>query len=241
MHIVIAPDKFKGSLTGRQAAEAIRNGFAKVFPSATFELLPLADGGEGILDAFQEAVSGTLHETMATDANGREIVAQWLLTKIDGRRTAIIESSQAIGLWRIAPDERDLSRASSYGAGELIRAAVEENVDEIIIGLGGSATNDAGLGLAAALGHRFLDSSGAPVEPVMANMPTIFQIDSSERIDLPKITVACDVENPLLGSRGATRHLRVAKRAETGRCRNPGSRPLSSGGDLPETIRDVFR
>lgn len=204
VHIVIAPDKFKGSLTGRQAAEAIRKGFAKKFPTATFELLPLADGGEGILDAFRQAVSGTLHETSALDAYGREITAQWLLAEINGRKTAVIESSQAIGLWRITPDERDLPRASSYGAGQLVRAAVLENVDEIIIGLGGSATNDAGLGLAAALGYRFLDAKGGIVDPIPANIPAIASIDSSAIVGLPEITVACDVENPLLGPRGAT-------------------------------------
>ncbi len=205
MHIVIAPDKFKGSLTGHQAAEAIRNGFAKKFTGATFELLPLADGGEGILDAFQQAVSGTVMETTALDAYGREISAQWLLAEIEGVRTAIIESSQANGLWRTAPEERDLSRASSYGVGQLIRAATLENVDEIIIGLGGSATNDAGLGLAASIGHRFLDRSGETVDPIPANIPAITSIDSTAAIDLPKITVACDVANPLLGPRGATR------------------------------------
>lgn len=204
VHIVIAPDKFKGSLTGHQAAEAIRNGFAKKLPTATFELLPLADGGEGILDAFKQAVSGTIQETTALDANGREITAQWLLADIEGRKTAVIESSQAIGLWRISADERDLSRASSYGAGQLIRAAVSENVDKIIIGLGGSATNDAGLGLAAALGYRFLDLNGKIVDPIPANIPAISSIDSSAVIKLPTITVACDVANPLLGPRGAT-------------------------------------
>lgn len=205
VHIVIAPDKFKGSLTGRQAAEAIRNGFARVFPAATFGLHPLADGGEGILDAFQQAVSGTLREATALDANGREITAQWLLAEINGCKTAVIESSQAIGLWRIAPDERDLSRASSFGVGQLILAAAREGVDEIIIGLGGSATNDAGLGLAAALGHRFLDIKGDIVDPVPANIPAIASIDSSGALPLPETTVACDVENPLLGPRGATR------------------------------------
>lgn len=204
VHIVIAPDKFKGSLTGHQAAEAIRSGFAKKFTSATFELLPLADGGEGILDAFQQAVSGDLRETVAADAYGRKINARWLLAEIEGRRTAVIESSQAIGLWRIVLGERDLSRASSYGAGQLIRAAVSESVDEIIIGLGGSATNDAGLGLSAALGYQFLDAGGNALEPIPANIPAMITIDSSEVISLPKITVACDVANPLLGSRGAT-------------------------------------
>ena len=204
MHIVIAPDKFKGSLTAHQAAEAIRNGFAKVFPTATFDLLPLADGGEGILDAFMQATSGTLFDAHVLDAYGREVTAQWLLTEINGKRTAVIESSQAIGLWRIAPEDRNLSLASSFGAGQLIRAAMKEDVDEIVIGLGGSATNDAGLGLAAALGYRFLDEIGLPVEPVPASIGKIASIDSSAAITFPKITVACDVENPLLGPRGAT-------------------------------------
>lgn len=204
MHIVIAPDKFKGSLTGRQAAEAIRSGFAKIFPSATFDLLPLADGGEGILDAFKDAASGTIMEESVLDANGRQVTAQWLLAEIEGRRTAIIESSQANGLWRIAAEERDVSRASSYGVGQLIRAASVEMADEIIIGLGGSATNDAGLGLAAALGTKFLDKNGNELDPIPRNIPAIASIESSEAIPLPKLTVACDVANPLLGPRGAT-------------------------------------
>ena len=204
MHIVIAPDKFKGSLTGREAAEAIRKGFGKIFPTATFELLPLADGGEGILEAFQESTSGTIMEETVLDANGREVIAQWLLAEIERVRTAVIESSQANGLWRIPVEERDVSRASSYGVGQLIRAAVDNNVDEIIIGLGGSATNDAGLGLAAALGMEFLDANGICIDPIPRNIPSIASINSSGVIPLPKITVACDVANPLLGTRGAT-------------------------------------
>lgn len=139
------------------------------------------------------------------DANGREGIAHWLLAEIEGQRTAVIESSQANGLWRIAADERDVSRASSYGVGQLLRAAAAENVDEIIIGLGGSATNDAGLGLAAALGTKFLDAHGVTIDPIPRNIPLISSIESSAAMHLPKITVACDVANPLLGPRGATR------------------------------------
>lgn len=202
MHIVIAPDKFKGSLSGRQAAEAIHAGFLKVFPEATYELIPLADGGEGILDAFHQAAGGKLLETTVKDALGRDVSASWLLT---GDRTAVIESAQANGLWRIAKDERNLSRASTFGVGQLIRAAVSAGARRIILGIGGSATNDAGLGLASALGHRFLDSTGTTLEPIPANIPRISRIDSSEKAFLPPITVACDVANPLLGPRGATR------------------------------------
>ncbi len=205
VHILIAPDKFKGSLSGRQAAEAIALGFAKIFPQATCELLPLADGGEGILDAFLEAVSGTVMEANVLDANGREVTAKWLLAEIEGIKTAVIESSQANGLWRIPADERDLSRASTYGVGQLLRAAAAGGITKIIIGIGGSATNDAGLGLAAALGYRFLDAMGKEIEPVPANIPLITTIDASGKIFLPPVTVACDVANPLLGPRGATR------------------------------------
>ena len=205
MKILIAPDKFKGSLTAREAAEAIARGFAKVFPEATLELLPLADGGEGILDAFQEAISGKNIETTVRDANHREVTAKFLIAEIEDVNTAIIESSQANGLWRIAPHERDLSRASTYGVGQLIRAAASYDVEKILIGIGGSATNDAGIGLAAALGYRFLDSSGIELDPIPLNIPRISSIDSSEKIPHPPITVACDVTNPLLGPRGATR------------------------------------
>ncbi len=202
MHIVIAPDKFKGSLSGRQAAEAIREGFIKVFPEATYDLIPLANGGEGILDAFHQATGGTLIETTVQDALGRDVSASWLLTP---NETAIIESSQANGLWRISKEERDLSRASTFGVGQLIRAAVSAGADEIIIGIGGSATNDAGLGLASALGYRFLDSTGTVIAPIPANLTKIRTIESSGKMLLPHITVACDVANPLLGPRGATR------------------------------------
>lgn len=202
MQIVIAPDKFKGSLTGSEAAEAIRAGFAKVFPSATFDLMPLADGGEGLLEAFSRGVgAATAHNVKVADALGREVSAEFLISG----ETAVIESSQANGLYLIRPAERDITRASSFGVGQLIQAAVSAGASRIIIGIGGSATNDAGLGIAAALGCRFLDSNGDAVEPIPANMARIATIDSSQMIDLPPITVACDVVNPLLGERGATR------------------------------------
>jgi glycerate kinase len=200
--IVIAPDKFKGSLTGREAAEAIRDGFARVFPTATYELLPLADGGEGILDAFREAVGGETRGTAVSDALGRRVSASWLLLD-DG--TAVIESSQANGLWRILENDRDTPRSSTYGVGELLMEAASAGATQIIVGIGGSATNDAGIGLAAALGCRFLDADGNPLNPIPANIPRISSIDSSGLHKLPPIRVACDVSNPLLGSRGATR------------------------------------
>ena len=202
VHIVIAPDKFKGSLTSTEAAAAIRAGFARVFPAATFDLLPLADGGEGVLEAFSRAAPGAQSHTVnVRNALGREVRAEF---PVSGK-TAVIESSQANGLYLIPPAERDISRASTFGVGQLILAAMAAGAEEILIGIGGSATNDAALGLAAALGCVFLDAEGAAVEPVPANIRRIARIDSSSLTTLPPITVACDVANPLFGERGATR------------------------------------
>lgn len=202
MHIVIAPDKFKGSLTGSEAAEAIRAGFAAIFPSATYDLLPLADGGEGLLEAFARGTAGVeTHVATVRNALGTDVSAEFLIFN----ETAVIESSQANGLCLIPPADRDITLASTYGVGQLIAAAASAGAEHILIGIGGSATNDAGLGLVAALGCRFLDSAGNGVEPIPANIPRIAAIDSSEMIELPPITVACDVANPLFGARGATR------------------------------------
>jgi glycerate kinase len=202
VHIVIAPDKFKGSLTATEAATAIRAGFARIFPEATFDLLPLADGGEGILDAFSRGVSDARTQAVTVkNALGSEVHAEFLLSG----KTAVIESSQANGLYLIPVAERDITRANTFGVGQLILAAIAAGAEEILIGIGGSATNDAALGLAAALGCVFLDSDGKPIDPIPANISRIARIDSSKIPPLPPITVACDVANPLLGERGATR------------------------------------
>ncbi len=205
MRILIAPDKFKGSLSAKQAAEAIARGVSQVFPNSTCTLLPLADGGEGLLDAFQENGQFTLQESTVQDALGRPVTASWLLKKESTGITAIIESSQANGLWRIAAPDRNPARSSTYGVGQLIRSAISAGATEILIGLGGSATNDAGVGVAAALGCQFLDDSGQALQPVPENFLKIASIDSTQLPALPKIRVACDVKNPLLGPRGATR------------------------------------
>lgn len=202
VHIVIAPDKFKGSLSAQEAANAIYRGFSSIFPSATFDLIPMADGGEGVLDAYLSSVTNPPppRETIVQDALGRHVSAKWLL--IDG--TAIIESSQANGLWRIGETQRDLLKASSFGVGQLIGAALEAKARRIVIGLGGSATNDAGIGMAAALGCRFLNKNGIPLGHLPENILEILRIDFSGLPSLPPVTVACDVANPLLGIRGAT-------------------------------------
>jgi glycerate kinase len=180
----------------------IRTGFARIFPEATFDLLPLADGGEGILEAFSRGVSDAeTHTVTVKNALGRDVRAEFLLFG----KSAVIESSQANGLYLIPYADRDITRSSTFGVGQLILAAVAAGAESILIGIGGSATNDAALGLAAALGCDFLDSDGNKVEPIPANILRITSIDSSKMPPLPPITVACDVTNPLLGERGATR------------------------------------
>jgi glycerate kinase len=205
MRILIAPDKFKGSLSAKEAAEAIARGFRQVFPESICHLLPLADGGEGLLDAFQENGNFSLKETTVRDALGRPVTASWLLNQEASGQTAIIESSQANGLWRIASRDRNPARSSTYGVGQLVRKAISAEANQILIGIGGSATNDAGIGLAAALGYEFLNKSGEPLEPVPEHFLEIANIDSTQLIDFPQIRVACDVKNPLFGIRGATR------------------------------------
>lgn len=205
MRILIAPDKFKGSLSAKEAAEAIARGFGQVFPKSICHLLPLADGGEGLLDAFQENGNFSLKESTVRDALGRPATALWLIKQDASGLTAIIESSQANGLWRITSPDRNPARSSTYGVGQLVREAISTKANQILIGIGGSATNDAGIGLAAALGCVFLNKSGDPLEPVPENFLEIASIDSTGLIALPTIRVACDVKNPLLGSRGATR------------------------------------
>ncbi|WP_411828020.1 glycerate kinase [Luteolibacter sp. AS25] len=205
VNIVIAPDKFKGALTGSEAASAIQAGFAKFFPDAKYTLLPLADGGEGIIEAFSKGTDSfhTRKTVTVQDALRRAVETEFLFIKYPVK-TAVIESANANGLWRISSEDRDIGKSSTFGVGQLIREAIGMSVRRIIIGIGGSATNDAGIGMAAALGYRFLDTGGNEVDPIPANFLSIAKIDATDVISLPEITVACDVGNPLLGEQGAT-------------------------------------
>ncbi len=204
MRILIAPDKFKGSLTAHNAAAAIARGFTKVFPYAEIQLLPLADGGEGMLDAFKQTSNHTSHTLSVRDALGRDVTAEWIMLENHSELHAVIESSQTNGLWRIESIHRNPFIASSYGVGQMIAQAASFGATKITVGLGGSATNDAGLGLAAALGIRFHNKSGNLIDAIPMNFLKIFSIDSTNRIPLPPIYAACDVNNPLLGENGAT-------------------------------------
>ncbi|MGB6220547.1 glycerate kinase [Haloferula sp.] len=203
--ILIAPDKFKGSLTAPQAAEAIARGIALLDPSAECDLCPIADGGEGFMEALAEALNGRWMTCPAVDALGREIQGRYVLAETADGPTAILEMAETAGLWRLKEQERNPLVATTRGVGmQMIHAVREHSVVRMILGLGGSATNDGGCGMASALGMSFLDDEGREVDPIPINLKKVCRIDSRELIRLPDIMAACDVDNPLLGVAGAT-------------------------------------
>jgi glycerate 2-kinase len=202
---LIAPDKFKGSLTARQAAEAIAAGVLRSIPSAELDLCPIADGGEGFMETLAPVLGASWVSCDSMDALARPIVARYIVAETPEGPTAIMEMAEASGMWRIDPAERQPRRSTTYGTGmQMAHAIRQSGVTRIILGLGGSATNDGGAGMAAALGIRFVTATGEHPLPVPDLFPDIVEIDTSSRIALPEILAACDVDNPLLGGRGAT-------------------------------------
>ena len=201
MRILIAPDKFKGSLNSREVADNIAAGLRGVLPEAVIETMAVADGGEGTASAISQALGGEKITCPVHDALGREIEAEYFW--IADRATAVMEMSAAGGLWRIRPDQRDLLHSDTFGVGEMIQDAVRHRAQEILIGLGGSATNDGGFGMARALGFQFLANEHEVESP--AELGNLERIKASQRRMTARITAAVDVRNPLIGSRGATR------------------------------------
>jgi glycerate kinase len=201
----MACDKFKGSLSAAKACEAIQAGLRAGGVEAEFELCPIADGGEGFVRVMVGVLGGTWEECKVCDALGRKVTAKYGICRIGEDDVAVIEMAEAAGMWRLAPGERDVMRASTAGVGQMIRhAAKVKKVDRILMGLGGSATNDGGAGMAAALGIAFFDRKGWELEPVPEEMEKVASMGEAGRIGLPRIEVACDVDNPLLGPAGAT-------------------------------------
>jgi glycerate kinase len=188
--ILFAPDSFKGSLTSVQVATALAHGWLRARPTDTALLCPLADGGEGTLEAIAAAGGWAWQSTGVDDPLGRPIRARWLRS-VDGRR-AVIEMAEASGLSRVTPEERDAVAASSIGTGQAILAAVEAGVDSIVLGIGGSATTDGGAGLLCGLG------AGADRDAPSADLAGL-----DRRLSAVDLAVACDVANPLLGPNGA--------------------------------------
>jgi len=208
MRILVAPDKFKGSLTAREVAENIARGFLDILSDATINILPMADGGEGTTDVIGGALGGSWLKCNAHDALGREIACRYSF--IEKRKLAVIEMSEAAGMKRLHVDERDVDRANTFGVGEMILDAAYRDAKEIIVGLGGSATNDGGFGMARALNFRFLGkpaTSHRNLEPIrqVSELLRLARIERPRDLSLPKIIAAADVRNPLLGKNGATR------------------------------------
>ena len=203
MRILIAPDKFKHSLGARAVADNIAAGLREVILDAAIEIVPIADGGEGTAEVIHQARGGEWATCDSHDALGRAITAQYVT--LPARPTAVMEMSEASGLWRIAPHERDPVRANTCGVGEILQDAAGRGAHEIIIGLGGSATNDGGFGLARVLGFRFLNKRGAELTGSVSDLLELDCISPPRDLALPRIIGAADVRNPLLGERGATR------------------------------------
>jgi len=229
MKILIAPDKFKGALSAREVADSIAAGLRQVLPDAKIDITPMADGGEGTAEVISQGLGGSWVKCKAHDPLGREIEARygWIEShppsprlRRDGRKLAVMEMSEAAGIRRLQPNEYDVDLANTFGVGEMIFEAARRRAEQIIIGLGGSATNDGGFGMARALGFRFFTGTkelNGPIHeleqltrvvapsPAASRLPLPEGEDEGEGKAVTKIVAAVDVRNPLLGENGATR------------------------------------
>jgi glycerate 2-kinase len=220
MKVVVAPDKFKGSLTAPEAAEAIARGVLAAAPGAAVDRVPMADGGEGTVAALVEATGGTFREAQVSGPLGRPVAARFGMLG-DGA-TAVVEMAAASGLALLEPPEYDPRRTTTRGTGELLLAAIDAGARRVILGIGGSATNDGGAGLAQALGYRLLDGQGGDLGPGGGALRRLDRIDPAgrdPRLQGVEIAVACDVDNPLCGPRGASAVYGPQKGADAGMVR----------------------
>ncbi len=205
MKIVIAPDSFKGSLTAQEAVQAIRAGILRALPEAECIGVPMADGGEGTVRSLVDATGGRVVRVSVTDPLGHPTNAEYGILG-DGR-TAVIEMAAASGIQYVNETTRNPLITTTYGTGELIEDALDHGADDIIVGLGGSATNDGGAGMAQALGVRLLDADGVPLPfggAALAELSTVDMSGLDPRLAGVRIRLASDVTNPLTGVRGAS-------------------------------------
>lgn len=205
MKIVIAPDSWKESLSALEVATAIENGFRAIFPAAEYVKLPMADGGEGTVEAMVAATQGRIVHVPVKGPLGDEVEGFYGLS--GDEQCAFIEMAAASGLEMVPPAQRNPLKTTSWGTGDLIRHALDAGVKHIIIGIGGSATNDGGAGMVQALGAKLLDAQGQQIGAGGAALEALAEIDISEldnRLATCRIEVACDVTNPLTGKEGAT-------------------------------------
>jgi glycerate kinase len=206
VHVVIAPDSYTGSLTAAQAADAIAEGWSRTAPDDVLSRVPLSDGGPGFVDVLATNLRGDVRAVVTSDPLGRPVPAALLLVDGEGGPTAYLESAQAAGLHLLAPDERDPTRTTTVGVGTLLLAALDAGVRRVVVGLGGSGTNDAGAGLLAAMGVGPLDRLGRGGLALEATTPAdVAQLDAArERLRGIDLVIASDVDSPLLGLKGAS-------------------------------------
>ena len=205
MKILVAPQEFKGSISALSAAEAAKTGILRVFPQAEVVLCPVADGGDGTLETLVEVSGGEVRTCSVQNPIGETIQAQW--GAMGDGVTAVIEMARTSGLVLLSLAERDPLNASTYGLGQAISEALDEGFRRFIVGIGGSATNDAGAGMAQALGANLLDSHGNTINfggAALANLQTVDISNMDSRIKDSEFLVACDVSNPLTGAEGAS-------------------------------------
>ena len=208
MRVVLAPDSFKGSLTAEQACAAMADGLRRVWPAAEVVQVPMADGGEGTTEALVSATGGFLRQATVTGplGEGPKVAAQYGLLG-DGR-SAVMEMARASGLTLVPPARRNPLHTTTYGTGELMAAALGAGVESLIVGIGGSATTDAGAGMAQSLGVRFYDRAGRLITRPLSGgqLAQVARLDMAGRhagLAVCRVQVACDVTNPLLGPRGS--------------------------------------
>ena len=204
MKIVLAPDKFKGALTGNEFCDAAAEGIKKAFPAAEIIRLPLADGGDGTIEILTDHLQGELINVTVSDPLFRPIEASYLW--LEAKKTAFIEMAEASGMKLLNFAEQNCRKTTTFGTGEFVAKAIEKGAETIILGIGGSATNDCGIGMATALGYLFLDENGQEIQPIGENLIKIHKIDTANvhpKLASTNIQIACDVTNPLYGENGA--------------------------------------
>lgn len=244
MRIVLAPQSFKGSLDAGDVARAMARGVRQVFPHADVDLLPVADGGEGTVQALVQASGGRTVTTRVVGPLGPAVNATWGL--LGSGDTAVVEMSAASGLPLIPRSARDPRRTTTFGTGELIRHALDHGIRRLIVGLGGSATNDGGAGMAQALGAQLLDESGTPIPPGGSGLERLARIDITNldpRLRDVEVEAAVDVNNPLCGPEGASHVYGPQKGADTATIRELdaalGHYASLIQRDLGKDVRDV--
>ena len=202
---VLAPDSFKESMTAKEVCIAMEAGIKKVYPDADFIHVPMADGGEGTVQSLIDATGGTLYSLDVTGPLGNPVTARYGI--MGDQETAVIEMAEASGIHYVTQETKNPLITTTYGTGELIRACLDKGIKKIIIGIGGSATNDGGTGMAEALGVQFLDKEGNPIPRGGGYLNQLHTIDTSKidtRLADVTMIVACDVTNPLCGETGAS-------------------------------------